>query len=280
MNWDLHCHSTVSDGLLSPARLAWRARANGVDALALTDHDDTAGLAEAQAAARAAGIRFIPGVEISVTWNERSVHIVGLDVDPAHAPLREGLARVRSGRLGRALRIAEALARVGIEGCLEGALRHAGRAHGIGRTHFARYLVERNVARDLRSVFRGFLARGKPGYVPHQWASLEDAVSWIAVAGGVAVIAHPARYRFDPAQTGRLFEEFRRCGGAGIELESGGHATQATRLLAGLARDLDLAGSRGSDFHGPGESRAELGRLAELPPGVRPIWSVLRPAAG
>lgn len=269
---DLHCHSTISDGLLTPAEVVARAAGNGVDLLALTDHDDLGGLAEAGQAAAARGIRFINGVEISVAWEDSSVHIVGLGMDPHHEPLRAGLAQLRQGRLGRAERMAAELARIGIHGALEGALRHAGNPEMVGRAHFARFLVEQGLARDVKNVFDHYLATGKPGFVPHQWASLDQAVGWIRGAGGVAVIAHPARYRLGSNARSRLYHAFKALDGCAIEVVSGVHSQEEIHALASVARHHGFEASSGSDFHGPTESLTDLGRLPPLPPDLTPVW--------
>lgn len=275
MKVDLHCHSTISDGLLPPAEVVRRAAANGVELLCLTDHDELSGLAEAAQAAAQAGVRFLPGVEVSVSWRDTTIHIVGVDIDPDDAQLSAGLADVRSGRHARAQRMAQALDAVGIHGALEGATRHARNPALIGRTHFARFLVEQRIAADVRSVFDRYLARGKPGYVTHQWASLEQAVSWIVAAGGVAVIAHPGRYRLSTGERRRFFEEFRDHGGRGIEVMSGAHSADQCREYARVARQYGFAASCASDFHGPGESETDLGGIQPLPEDLRPVWAEL-----
>jgi predicted metal-dependent phosphoesterase TrpH len=276
MNVDLHCHSTVSDGLLRPSELVRRAAANGVNVLALTDHDELGGLAEARAAAEAEGMRFVDGVEVSVSWDDdTTVHIVGLGVDPDDAALREGLAQVRSGRDSRAGRMAEALDRVGIHGAYEGALRYAGNPALLGRSHFARYIVECGLARDVKSVFDHWLAKDKPGYVRHGWAELGEALQWIRSAGGVAVMAHPGRYRITAKQLAQLLAEFKELGGSAIEVVSGSHDGETGRVMAKHARNFGLAASRASDFHGPGESWTDLGRMPELPEGLVPVWQEL-----
>lgn len=272
MNVDLHCHSTASDGLLSPDALAARAAGNGVEVLALTDHDETAGLARARAAAEAHGLRFVDGVEISVSWGGITVHVVGLQIDPRSAALRSGLEAVRSSRLRRAEKIGAALDASGVPGSLAGALAHVGNPNVVSRTHFARFLVERGCARDVRSVFRHYLVNGKPGYVPHQWAALADAVGWIRASGGIAVVAHPGRYQLSAAGMRAFLAEFKDCGGAGIEVVTGSHAPDQYGEFARLAGDFGLLASRGSDFHGPGESKADLGALPALPDGLKPVW--------
>jgi predicted metal-dependent phosphoesterase TrpH len=272
LNIDLHCHSSVSDGVLSPREVVERAASNGVDVLALTDHDDVAGLAEAKAAAETAGLGFIPGVEISVSWGGQTVHIVGLRIDPRHPELVAGLQAIRAGRTERAHRMADELAAAGINGAFEGASSHAANKQIIGRTHFARWLVEQGHAPDLRTTFRRFLTRGNPGYVEHQWTSLEDAVGWIRASGGMAVIAHPGRYAFNARELHLLLDAFRALGGEGIEVVTGSHHPSEYGKFADLARAFGLLASRGADFHAPGEG-VDLGRLPALPHYCRPVWT-------
>jgi hypothetical protein len=272
MNFDLHCHSAASDGVLTPAALVRRAAANGVQVLALTDHDELAGLAEAQAAADECGVRLVPGVEISITWGGITIHVVGLGIDPGSDTLARGLAHVRSSRARRAERIAAEFDRLGIPGTLEGAYSYAGNPNLVGRAHFARYLVEQGVARDVKSVFGRFLVAGKPGYVPHEWAVLTDAVGWIRASGGRAVVAHPGRYRLSPERLREFFVEFIAAGGEGVEVVTGSHTRAQYAEYAQLARELGLAASRGSDFHGPDESEIDLGALPPLPPDLKPVW--------
>jgi predicted metal-dependent phosphoesterase TrpH len=271
-NIDLHCHSTASDGLLSPRDLVARARANGVEVLALTDHDEVVGLAEARLATREYGVSLVNGVEVSVTWGGITVHIVGLGIDPADPRLIAGLASVRANRLARARRMAESLDAAGIGGSLEGALAYVANPQLISRTHFARFLVERGYAPDVHGVFQRYLVSGKPGYVPHQWASLADAVAWIRTSGGVAVVAHPGRYKLSGEEMRTLLAEFKALGGVGIEVVTGNHSPQQASEFARLAREFDLLASRGSDFHGPGESRMDLGTMPRLGADVKPLW--------
>ncbi|BAZ94586.1 metal-dependent phosphoesterases [Thiohalobacter thiocyanaticus] len=270
-HYDLHTHSRQSDGTLTPTALVERAAAAGVEVLALTDHDTLSGIDEARSAARAAGIRLIPGVEISVTWNRQTIHVVALNVDPAAPELRAGLERLQEFRVWRAEEIGRQLAKAGIEGATEGARRHA-QGVLISRTHFARYLVEIGRAKDLRAVFKKFLIRNKPGHVSGQWAGLEEAVGWIRAAGGQAVIAHPARYRLTGSKLRRLIAEFRDCGGEGLEVVSGSHSQQDMHNMASLARQCGLLASRGSDYHGPENAWIELGRLPALPADLTPVW--------
>ena len=275
LNADLHCHSTVSDGTLSPEELAARARERGVQLWALTDHDEIGGQHRALRAAAAQGLDYLTGTEISVTFAGETVHIVGLGFDADDAELAEGLACTRNGRQARAMEMSDSLAKVGIRGAYEGALKYVGNADLISRTHFARFLVETRVCGDTGEVFRRYLTDGKPGFVPHRWARLGDAVRWITQAGGVAVVAHPGRYRFSPTEEYALFTEFQAHGGQGVEVVTGSHTTAEYAKYAELARELGLAASRGSDFHSPNESRIDLGQLPALPADLTPVWSLL-----
>ena len=272
LNIDLHCHSTVSDGLLTPTQLVERAATRGVSMLALTDHDDLGGLDEARCVANKKNIIFINGVEISVTWRNRTLHIVGLDVDPKHLPLVQGLEAIRSGRVTRASNIAAQLDKFGVQGSLEGAYDYAGEGGLIGRTHFARFLAEQGYAKDVKSVFKKYLVKGKPGYVSHQWAPLSDAVDWICGSGGKAVIAHPARYKLGKDLLDELLFEFRALGGSAIEVITASHTPEQSLLFAHHANRMGLLASRGSDFHGPGESYFDLGRMPEFPVECMPVW--------
>lgn len=275
LNADLHCHSTVSDGWLAPAALVQRAVANGVDVLALTDHDELGGIDAAAAEAAALGLRFVAGVEISVSFAGETIHIVGLGIDHRHPVLVGGLAQVRAGRDARARRIGDELAAVGIPGAFEGALNFAGNPALVSRAHFARHLVATGVMPDVKTVFCHYLVRGKPGFVEHEWARLEDAVGWIRAAGGVAVVAHPARYRLSGADMASLFDRFIAAGGEAVEVVSGAHTEDEMRAFASLARQRRLLASRASDFHGEHESVVDLGRCNPLPPDLEPVWSRL-----
>jgi predicted metal-dependent phosphoesterase TrpH len=272
LNADLHSHSTVSDGTLDPAALVRRAAARGIELFALTDHDELGGLEQAQRAAAQARLRFVPGVEVSVTYAEQTVHIVGLGVDPANAGLRNGLEQVRSGRMRRAREMAAGLAAVGIEGALDGALACAGNLDLVSRTHFARWLVQTGHCYDVREVFTRYLVAGKPGYVPHRWARLSEAVAWITAAGGVAIVAHPGRYRFTDTEFWALLSEFKEAGGTAIEVATSNHTADQVKRFLRVAREFDLEASRGSDFHDPAESHAELGRVCRLPDALVPVW--------
>ena len=274
-NADLHCHSVVSDGTLTPEALAERAKAQGVELWALTDHDEIGGQHRAAAAAHAIGLHYLTGVEISVTFVGQTVHIVGLGFDPDNAALKAGLTLTRGGRNQRAMEMSDGLARVGIKGAYEGATQYAGNPELVSRTHFARFLVETGVCRDTNEVFRKYLIEGKPGYVPHRWASLKDAVGWITDAGGAAIIAHPARYKFSANEEFALFSEFKNHGGLGVEVVTGSHTTAEYVTYADMAIEFGLAASRGSDFHSPTESHTELGSLPYLAGGLQPVWELL-----
>lgn len=275
LNADLHCHSVVSDGTLTPEDLAARAKANGVELWSLTDHDEIGGQHRAAAAARSQGMAYLTGTEISVTFAGNTVHIVGLGFDPDNTALAQGLAATRAGRGERAQEMAAQLAQVGIHGAYEGALKFVGNPELISRTHFARFLVETQVCRDTNEVFRKYLTEGKPGYVPHRWATLGDAVRWITEAGGLAVIAHPARYKFTANEEYALFSEFKAHGGAGVEVVTGSHTAAEYVTYAAMAEEFGLAASRGSDFHSPDESHTDLGTLPYLPGHLTPIWETL-----
>ena len=275
LNADLHCHSVVSDGTLTPEELAARAKANGVELWSLTDHDEIGGQHRAAAAARSQGMAYLTGTEISVTFAGNTVHIVGLGFDPDNTALAKGLAATRGGRGERAQEMAAQLAQVGIHGAYEGALKFVGNPELISRTHFARFLVETQVCRDTNEVFRKYLTEGKPGYVPHRWATLGDAVRWINEAGGLAVIAHPARYKFTANEEYALFSEFKAHGGAGVEVVTGSHTAAEYVTYAAMAEEFGLAASRGSDFHSPDESHTDLGTLPYLPGHLTPIWETL-----
>jgi predicted metal-dependent phosphoesterase TrpH len=274
VNADLHSHSIVSDGLLTPANLVRRAHANGVELFALTDHDEVSGLVEARLEAESLGLRFVTGVEVSVTWRgDHTIHILGFDFDAEDQTLLASLAGVRAGRDTRARQMSQELDKAGIHGVYAGALKYVSNPGLISRSHFARYIVEAGHAKDVKSVFDHWLAKDKPGYVPHLWATLEQAVGWITNAGGIAVIAHPGRYRISKADLRDLIAEFMAAGGEGIEVLSGSHSADQTREVARLTRQFKLLASRGSDFHGPGESWMDIGKMPVLPDDLTPIWT-------
>jgi hypothetical protein len=271
--YDLHCHSTASDGMLPPAEVVARAHTNGVTHLALTDHDGLSGLPEAQAAAASLGVNLIAGTEISVEWNDHSIHVVGLRIDPLNPVIVAGLDNIRLGRANRAEKIAAELEKVGFNGILERTMTYVGNPELVSRAHFARALVEMGACREVKQVFDRYLTPGKPGYVPHPWPSLAEALGWIRAAGGVAVIAHPGRYRMSNKELGKLFEAFRDLGGEAIEVASGSHTLEQVAHFGRQARHYAFMGSQGSDFHGPDESYVDLGRSLPLPEGVVPVWN-------
>jgi len=274
LNADLHCHSVVSDGTLTPEQLAERAFANGVRLWALTDHDELGGQERAQAAASSLGMDYLSGVEISVTWMGQTIHIVGLGIDADHAGILEGLRLTREGRGNRAKQMAEQLLKAGIPGAYEGALHFAGNQELISRTHFARFLVEQGVCRDTDQVFKNYLVEDKPGYVPHLWATLDNAVAWIKAAGGAAVIAHPGRYKLSAMQMDELYKHFKDIGGMAIEVITGSHSPNQYQTYGKIAQHYGFMASRGSDFHDPEESYIDLGVLPHLPDHLTPVWSL------
>jgi predicted metal-dependent phosphoesterase TrpH len=275
LNADLHCHSVVSDGTLTPEALAERAHANGVELWALTDHDEVGGQQRALAAAKSHGMKYLTGTEISITFAGKTVHIVGLGFDAQDERIKAGLKQTRGGRGERAQEMSDGLALVGIKGAYEGALKFVGNPELISRTHFARFLVESGVCKETNEVFRKYLTEGKPGFVPHRWASLSDAVKWITQAGGVAVIAHPARYGFSANEEYALFSEFKAHGGQAVEVITGSHTAAEYVTYADMALEFGLAASRGSDFHSPDESHTDLGTLPYLPGKLTPVWELL-----
>jgi predicted metal-dependent phosphoesterase TrpH len=275
LNADLHCHSIVSDGTLTPEDLAARAAGNGVELWALTDHDEIGGQQRAAAAAHAHGMKYLTGTEISVTFAGETVHIVGLGFDADDEAMQQGLMQTRGGRGSRAHEIAAGLAAAGIHDAYEGAIKYVGNPALISRTHFARFLVETGVCKDTNEVFRKYLTEGKPRYVPHRLAGLKDAVQWITAAGGIAVIAHPARYKFSANEEYALFSEFKAHGGRGVEVVTGSHTAAEYVRYAEVAREFGLAASRGSDFHSPDESHTDLGKLPFLPGQLTPVWELL-----
>ena len=271
-NIDLHCHSQASDGLLTAEAVVKRAAANGVEMIALTDHDTLEGLPEARKTAELHAMRLINGVEISIEWGGIQVHIVGLNFNEQNQTLVDGLQWIRSGRVDRAKKMSAELEKIGISGCFDGAMRHAKNPALISRSHFARYLVEIGVCKDVRSVFDAYIVPGRPGYVDHRWASLEQAILWVTGAGGVAVLAHPARYKLSRTEMRKFLSEFKDFGGKAIEVTSGSQSLDSANLYATLTREYGLMASCGSDFHGPAESMVDLGQFAALPIGLTPVW--------
>ena len=271
-NLDLHCHSSISDGTLTPEQVIARAKANGVDVISLTDHDEVRGIAQAREAAEQLGIRFVPGVEISITWSGETVHIVGLQIDEKNSSLLKGLAQTRSGRLLRGRAIAGKLDTLGIPDAFDGAMKYVTNPSIMSRKHFARFLVESKVCGSIPQAFDKYLKQGRPAFVPHRWANITDAINWIHRAGGVAVVAHPGRYNFSDIAFSAFLDEFKQLGGSGIEVVTGSHTVDQYKKYAGIATRYGLLASVGSDFHTPGESHIDLGSLPRLPEGVVPVW--------
>ncbi len=271
MIFDLHSHSNRSDGILSPGALMSRAKAQGVDVIALTDHDTLAGLAEARQAADAEGIVLVPGIELSCHWGRIGVHILGLGVDPNDTTLLDALDEQRQARLARAEAIGEKLARLGFPGAMAGARALAGEAM-VGRPHFARYLVEQGAVRNIQAAFKKYLGTGKPADVKHPWPAMETAIGWIHQARGQAVLAHPLKYELTRTRMCALIGDFAALGGDAMEVISGQQPASATADLARIAAANGLLASCGSDFHVPDQPWQELGRFEALPPTSEPVW--------
>jgi predicted metal-dependent phosphoesterase TrpH len=272
--YDLHCHSTASDGALSPTELITRAHEQGVTSMALTDHDTTSGLAEARTAATAKGIRLIPGIELSASWHDKCFHIVGLGIDPDYPPLAQATQDLQTVRLERAEKIAHKLEKKRIPGALE-AVKHAAGDSMITRTHFADFLLSQHHVSTQQEAFDRYLGQGKPAYVSTSWAEMNQAIKWITESGGVAVLAHPLRYKLTANWMKRLLTAFKEAGGQGIEVVTSRINADEIKLIAGYAASFGLAGSKGSDFHNPENQWVELGRLAPLPSAIKPVWELL-----
>ena len=270
-SYDLHCHSTASDGSCSPSELVEIALDSKLDYLALTDHDTTKGIGEAIRASEGRKLCVISGVEISVTWEEITVHILGLGIDPEYRELQLGLQKLIEFREHRAREISQLLDTAGLPDTYQACERLA-KGGLISRTHFAQVLIERGHAKDMKQVFKKFLVKNRPGYVPGQWASLQQAVQWIKAAGGLAVIAHPARYKLSAGKLRKLIEQFIDLGGSGIEVVSGSHSDQDCLRMAEYVRRYELYASVGSDFHGLHHPWRQLGKCKALPEDLIPIW--------
>jgi len=270
--YDLHSHSTASDGSLKPTELVTLAKKSGVDCLALTDHDCVDGIEEAKQSAKKIDLEFIPGIELSVSWEKFTIHVVGLNINTSYPALLEGTKQIKSYRVWRAEQISKALEDCGIKGAFS-AVQEATKGNMIGRMHFANFLVENGYCKDIRSVFKKYLVKNKPGHIHGQWASLEDAVSWIRGAGGVAVIAHPGRYPFKNKKLKLLLNDFIEMGGQAIEVISSSHSIQNVKRITTIALEYDLYASIGSDFHNPDVSWNKLGKLPPLPKQCTPVWN-------
>ncbi|MEL6117541.1 PHP domain-containing protein [Photobacterium sp. SP02] len=272
MLFDLHSHTTASDGRLTPAELVKRATDFRVDVLAITDHDTVAGLELAQQAidAQNLALKLVKGIEISTVWNNFDIHIVGLNIDPAHADIVSLIAQQAERRTARAVLMGERLAKSQIDGAYEGARALAGDAT-LTRAHFARWLVEQGHAKTMQAVFKKFLTRGNTGYVPPNWCSIAEAVQAIHAAGGQAVLAHPGRYDMTAKWLKRLLTDFVAATGDAIEVAQPQQAQNERRTLAEYAEQFGLLSSQGSDFHYP-SPWTELGRNLWLPKASVPVW--------
>ncbi len=271
--YDLHCHSTASDGALSPSALVYRAHQQGVSVLALTDHDTTMGLSQARSCAADLGLCLINGIELSASWQNKCLHIIGLGIDPDYEPLATATAQLRTSRLERAVKIAEKLEKKRITGALVGVQKAAGDGM-ITRSHFANFLLSQFHVSTQQEAFDRYLGKGKPAYVSTTWAEMALAIQWITQSGGVAVLAHPLRYQLTASWMKRLLAAFKDAGGQGIEVITGRTNPDEIKLLANYASSFGLAGSVGSDFHNPVNPWLELGRLAPLPETVQPVWEL------
>ena len=271
--YDLHCHSTASDGALSPSALVYRAHQQGVSVLALTDHDTTMGLSQARSCAADLGLCLINGIELSASWQNKCLHIIGLGIDPDYEPLATATAQLRTSRLERAVKIAEKLEKKRITGALVGVQKAAGDGM-ITRSHFANFLLSQFHVSTQQEAFDRYLGKGKPAYVSTTWAEMALAIQWITQSGGVAVLAHPLRYQLTASWMKRLLGAFKDAGGQGIEVITGRTNPDEIKLLANYAISFGLAGSVGSDFHNPVNPWLELGRLAPLPETVQPVWEL------
>lgn len=272
---DLHCHSTASDGALSPHELVARAAEQGVTHLALTDHDTIAGVADARAEANRLGVTLINGVELSCIWRSHTIHVVGLDFDESSPAFQTVLARQSENRWQRAHLIADKLSRLKVDNLLDKATAAAG-GDVPGRPHFAQVLVDEGVVPKVAHAFKRYLGAGKPGDVKACWPELDTVVQWITEAGGIAVLAHPRKYKLTATRLRALTADFMRAGGRAIEVSISGQSSGDLGFVAELARREGLLASQGSDFHFPGAPWCELGRIAKMPDGLKPVWHYFR----
>jgi predicted metal-dependent phosphoesterase TrpH len=271
--YDLHCHSTASDGALSPTEVVQRAAENRVTTLALTDHDTINGLAEARICANTLQINLINGIELSAQWEKSGIHIIGLNINPQNEMLQNVIAELHIMRLERADKIAQKLSKKGIHDALE-AVQKSTTNETITRVHFANFLVSQGHVSTVSEAFDRYLGDGKLAYVSTIWTPLETAVQVIHDAGGIAVLAHPIRYKLTATRMKKLLGEFKNAGGLGMEIVTGRYNPDEMRVLANYATQFELAGSVGSDFHSPENPWIELGKLAELPATVKPVWEL------
>jgi len=269
--YDLHSHTTFSDGVLTPEELITRAKNRGINVLAITDHDDISGLSAAQRCAVSEDITVINGIELSVTWKKNHIHVVGLNIDKTCQTLISRLSEIQQLRQSRATDIGLRLEKAGVENALQGAQQYSAN-NNITRTHFARYLIQIGKARTMSDVFKKYLAYGKPGYVSVEWIQLEQAIELIKLAGGQAVIAHPARYNMTTAKMKKMLDDFTEFGGTAIEVVNSGCTKQVIEKNVSLVNHFGLSASIGSDFHSPDNKYVDLGRFPPLPDNVTPIW--------
>jgi len=271
--YDLHCHSFCSDGILSPEQLVSRAKEKEVSVLAVTDHDTVTGIRRARAQAAIEEIELISGIEFSSVWQGRNIHILGLNVDTESAALQKSVGEQEQRRRDRGEVIAKKLEAIGIVGALDGAKAHAG-SDMVGRPHFARWLVEQGVTRTIDQAFKRYLGAGKPGDVKQMWPDIADVVDIINASGGVAVIAHPLKYKMTRTKLCSMAADFVDCGGQGIEVVSGRQNVHESADLAKIGVKYGLYGSMGSDFHAPSGPWAELGCCPPMPVSIEPVWSL------
>lgn len=270
MNVDLHCHSNLSDGALSPQDLVALAQQRKVDMLAVTDHDNIDCYNEINRSM--GGIKIITGVELSTTWRNMGIHIVGLNMDLSNSTLLQGIDYQTKARALRAQLIDRKLNDLGLDNCLEGARRYSG-GNQIGRPHFAKYLVEIGAVSNMQQAFKRYLGAGKAGDIKQQWAELGDVISWIRSAGGVAVLAHPTKYNMTRTKLCLLLEDFVQLGGEAIEVISGSQTASITDSMSKLCQQFNLLASCGSDFHAPSQPWAALGMIPKLPDNNVPVWT-------
>lgn len=269
--YDLHTHTTASDGQLSPAALVIKAKTCGIDVLAITDHDTTAGISQAVDEADRQNINLLAGVELSVSWTDKNFHIVGLNIDPDNSALKKSLKTTKDLREQRAKEIGKRLDKHGVSNAYHEARELAG-IHTITRSHFARVLVKQGFAKDCNEVFKKYLIHNKPGYVKTDWIDMETGIKLINESGGLAILAHPMRYNITASWLRRFLASFREAGGSGIEVVTGNSNADEIRTVASYATRFELTGSAGSDFHGFDNTWFQLGQLAPMPESVTPVW--------
>jgi len=271
MQYDLHTHTTESDGKFTPDELITQAEIAGIDVLAITDHDTISGLAKAYQAVLNKNISLISGVELSVSWCNRSFHIVGLNINPENNLLVDSLAEHKQQRESRAIKIGEQLDKCGIPNAYDGAKQLAS-DEAITRNHFARFLVNNGHAKNINDVFKKYMVKNKPGYVKTHWINMEDGIDLLNQSGGTAVLAHPLRYKLTGTWIRKLLTAFKQAGGLGIEIVTGNSTQNEVLLAADYARHFELSGSVGSDFHGHENNGIHLGKLNKLPKDIVPVW--------